>query len=127
MKKLALIIVLILSLVAAVPTQVQCFLHAGPGFRGLGHGFGCPHRPFPYYRPYPFYPGFCGFPYGFWYPGYYGYPYGLGWGYFGLAAFNSLVAAILGWQYLNQYYPYRYPSYPPPPNPAYPPPAPPPH
>ena len=90
MKKLASIIVLLisLSLVAAVPTQAQW-----PGFGGYGPAY--PYRyPYPYYgRPYPYYYPYGGYPYGWRWggPGYgrgWGYPGGLGWGYFGLSVFK---------------------------------------
>lgn len=83
MKKLALIIVLIISL-AAVPTQAQC-----RGFGGVGHpSFGGYGRGYPLYRGYGrAYPYRYPFPYP-WYPYGFGwgweYPYWLGWGYCGI-------------------------------------------
>jgi hypothetical protein len=118
MKKLALVIVLIFSLVGPIPTRAQ-WRHAFPGYRySCPHGYAYPYRcPSPYYRYYGFYPYWAPFPV------FYGYPYGLAWGYFGLAAFNSLVTAILGMQYLNRAYPYPpySPSAPSPPAPNPPP------
>ena len=141
MKKLASIIVLLisLSLVAAVPTQAQFHAlvlggvghafgghghpsfgggHGYPGYRGYGRGYyGYPSygRGYYYGRPYPYYYPYGGYPYGWGWGG----SGGLAWGYFGLSAFNSLAGAVMGMQYLNgadppsaPYYPqYAPPSY----------------
>ena len=134
MKKLLCLIVVLILLISAVPTKAQ-WRHAFPGygrgfsgygrgFPGYGRGFPGYGRAFPFRYPYPFYR---------FYP-WWGYPYGLAWGFFGLAAFDSLVLAILGWEYLSSAYPYPpypYPNYPysypyPYPYSAYPPPPPPP-